>query len=47
MEFSIIIPAYNIEKYIARTLDSILSQKLPLDQFEIIRSEERLVGKEC
>lgn len=36
MEFSIIIPAYNIEKYIARTLDSILSQKLPLDQFEII-----------
>ena len=36
MEFSIIIPAYNIEKYIARTLDSILSQKLPLDKFEII-----------
>ena len=36
MEYSIIIPAYNIEKYITRTLDSILSQNLPSDDFEVI-----------
>lgn len=34
--FSIIIPVYNKEKYIASCLDSCLSQDLPADEYEII-----------
>ena len=36
MEFSIIIPAYNVENYISRAFDSILSQGLPKSEYEII-----------
>ena len=36
MEFSIIIPAYNVEGYIVRSLDSILAQGLPASEYEII-----------
>lgn len=36
MKFSIIIPAYNSEKFIARCLESVVTQKFPADEFEII-----------
>lgn len=36
MKLSIIIPAYNVEKYIERCLDSIYNQNLSNDDFEII-----------
>lgn len=36
MEISIIIPCYNLERYIERSLKSILSQKYDNEQFEII-----------
>lgn len=35
-KLSIIIPMYNVEKYIANCLDSILSSDLPTDSYEII-----------
>lgn len=36
LKLSIILPFYNVEKYIATCLDSIYKQGLPEDQFEII-----------
>jgi len=36
LRLSIIIPVYNVEKYIGRCLDSLLSQDLNEDEFEII-----------
>lgn len=36
MELSIIIPVYNVEKYIRRCLDSIFNQDLPPENFEVI-----------
>lgn len=36
MRLSIIIPVYNVEQYIARCLDSCLSQDIPADEYEII-----------
>lgn len=36
MKFSIIIPVYNVEKYIARCLDSCVNQDIPKDEYEII-----------
>lgn len=36
MELSIIIPVYNVEKYIRRCLDSIYSQNIPYENFEVI-----------
>lgn len=36
MRLSIIIPVYNVEKYIAKCLDSILDQNLPAKEYEII-----------
>ena len=33
---SIIIPVYNVEKYIYKTLDSIYSQEYPQDEVEVI-----------
>ena len=34
--FSIIIPVYNVEKYLARCLDSCVNQNMPKDEYEII-----------
>lgn len=36
MKLSIIIPAYNVEKYIDRCLHSVVSQDIPLNEYEII-----------
>lgn len=36
MELSIIIPVYNVEKYIRRCLDSIYNQNIPYESFEVI-----------
>lgn len=36
MKLSIIVPIYNVEKYIARCLDSILSQDINYDEYEIL-----------
>lgn len=36
MKISIIMPAYNVEKYIGRCLNSIYSQKAPEESFEVI-----------
>lgn len=36
MKFSIIIPAYNVEKYIGDCLGSLLNQDYPHDDYEII-----------
>ena len=36
MFLSIVIPAYNVEQYIARCLDSCLNQDIPSDDYEII-----------
>ena len=36
MKLSIIIPAYNVEKYIQRCLSSVVSQDIPLNEYEII-----------
>ncbi len=36
MKFSIVIPAYNAEKYIHHCLDSVVNQDFPADQYEVI-----------
>lgn len=36
IKLSIIIPVYNVEKYIGRCLDSCIKQDLPLDEYEIL-----------
>lgn len=36
MQFSIIIPAYNVEQYIVQCLDSIFNQEYPIDEYEVI-----------
>lgn len=36
MKFSIIIPVYNVEKYLARCLDSCVNQDMSKDEYEII-----------
>ena len=36
IKLSFILPCYNVERYIARCLDSLLNQDLPLDEYEII-----------
>lgn len=36
MNFSIIIPIYNVENYLARCLDSCVNQNIPKDEYEII-----------
>jgi glycosyltransferase involved in cell wall biosynthesis len=36
MKLSIIIPAYNVEKYIERCIHSVVSQDIPLNEYEII-----------
>ena len=36
MKLSVIIPAYNVERYISRCLESILKQGLKTDQYEVI-----------
>ncbi|MDY5902655.1 MAG: glycosyltransferase, partial [Sodaliphilus sp.] len=36
MKLSIIVPVYNVEKYVARCLDSLLNQGLSEDDYEII-----------
>lgn len=35
-KFTIVIPAYNAERYIGRCLDSLLNQDLPADEYEIL-----------
>lgn len=36
IDLSIIVPLYNTEKYIARCLDSLLNQSIPVDRYEIL-----------
>ena len=36
MKLSIIIPVYNVEKYISRCLDSVLQQDIPYSEYEVI-----------
>lgn len=36
IKLSIVVPVYNVEKYIARCLDSLLSQNIDYDEYEII-----------
>jgi len=36
MKLSIIVPAYNVEKYLRKCVDSLLAQDLPSDEYEII-----------
>ena len=36
MFLSVIIPVYNAEKYVAESLDSLLKQDLPFEEYEII-----------
>ena len=36
MKFSIIIPAYNSEKYIRHCIDSVISQNFPASEYEVI-----------
>lgn len=36
MKFSLILPVYNVEKYLAKCLDSCLKQDIPLSEYEII-----------
>ena len=36
MKLSIIIPVYNVEKYISRCLDSLLQQDIPYSEYEVI-----------
>lgn len=36
MKLSIIIPVYNVEKYISKCIDSIMNQKLSKDDYEVI-----------
>ena len=36
VKISIIIPVYNVEKYLRKCLDSLLKQDLPMDEYEII-----------
>lgn len=36
MKLSVIIPVYNVEKFVAQCLDSVLNQKLELNDYEII-----------
>ena len=40
LEISIVIPAYNAEKYISRCIESIMSAKLKEDSFEIIAIDD-------
>lgn len=35
-KLSFIIPVYNVEKYISRCLDSVLTQNIPLENYEVI-----------
>lgn len=35
-KLSIIVPAYNVERYLTRCLDSLLNQDLPTDEYEVI-----------
>lgn len=36
MKLSVIIPAYNVESYLERCINSVLNQRMPSDDFEII-----------
>ena len=38
MKFSIIVPVYNVEKYLPRCLDSVLDQEI--DDYEIIAVDD-------
>jgi glycosyltransferase involved in cell wall biosynthesis len=35
-KLSVIVPVYNVERYLAKCLDSLLNQNMPLDEYEII-----------
>ena len=36
LKLSIIIPVYNVEKYITTTIESIYRQELPIEEFEVV-----------
>ena len=44
-KFSIIVPAYNAEKYIARCLDSLINQDIPERNYEILITDDGSTDK--
>ena len=39
LKLSIVIPAYNVEKYIANCIDSCLRQDIPQNEYELVAQE--------
>ena len=40
LKFSVIVPVYNVKKYLCSCIDSILNQNIPPEEYEIILSDD-------